>query len=255
MASKNDNIVEADGATLFDEMTSGGDSTALVPSQAAEIEAGRESGPETEVLFSGRAYSAETPSFAADEIGIPRLRLAQGLTAEVQEQRAHSGQWVLTGFEAEDTVRVAPLMFSRARTLRDKELNVLCQSADGKTGTGVPGGSCEQCPKSKWTEAVAGAGKNQPPKNNPPECDLIYSYICYSFTHGTIIAVEFKKTSIAVGKTLNTLIATKGMTNFAVTLGASRQQNTRGSFFVATVTNSPLTDEEHSLVVSVLPEF
>lgn len=251
MASNENNGAEG-VETLFDEMT--GSNTALVPVGPSEMEAREEGLPETEVQLSGRTYSTETPHFNPDEIGLPRLRLAQGLTAEVVNQQAHSGQWVLTGYEAQDTVRIVPLMFSRARALRDRELKVLCQSADAKLGVGEPGGSCEQCPKAKWTEAVAG-GKNQPPKNNPPECDLIYSYMCWSFTHETLIAVEFKKTSINVGKTLNTLIATKGLGNFAVVLSSSKQQNPRGSFFVAQAVMSPLSPEEHQQALSVIPEF
>lgn len=238
--------------TPFDEMTGG--ETALVPAGQVDVEMREEGGqPETEVSISGRSY-ATAADFSSDEVAVPRLRLAQGLTQEVQNQMAHPGQWVLTGYDAEDEVRIAPVMFSRARALRDKELNVLCSSKDAKTGTGDPGGSCESCPMAKWTEAVS-TGKNQPPKNDPPRCDLIYSYLCWSFTHETLIAVEFKKTSINVGKTLNTLIATKGLGNFAVRLSSSRQQNSRGSFFVAQVVNSPMTDEDHSTVVSVVPEF
>ena len=96
------------------------------------------------------AYDSE-PEFENDDILIPRLRLAQALTREVIDNEATQGQFVLTGFDAVETVTLVPVAFGRMRTLRDSEDMVICESSDAITGHGDPGGDCRRCPEARWT--------------------------------------------------------------------------------------------------------
>lgn len=172
-------------------------------------------------------------SFDNEDIVIPRLRLAQGLTTEVQDGSAKPGQWLLTGFEPKDELTIVPLMMARNRTLRDDEGSVLCKSTDGLNGVGAPGGVCAVCPKNKWTEQEKGK------PNLPPECTFSYAYIVYVKEFETMALVEFRRTSIQAGKTLNTMVAQRNVGNFAVKLKSAKQTGKRGTFYQIVVQPVP----------------
>lgn len=174
--------------------------------------------------------------FDSSDIVIPRLRLAQGLTAEVQDGTAKPGQWLLTGYDPIDELTVVPLLFSRNRTLRDDAGSSLCRSSDSITGIGVPGGLCAQCPMNQWTDGANGA-------RIPPVCVFSYTYICYVAEYDTLGLVEFRRTSIQAGKTLNTICAQKGIGNFAVKLRNSKQQGKRGTFYQIVVQPVQVTSD------------
>jgi hypothetical protein len=177
------------------------------------------------------AYTS-TPQFTADEVDLLRLRLAQGLSAEVQEGTAKPGQWLITGYDPEDVVTVVPLLFARRREYRpDPDTRAIqCRSEDGETGKGNPGGLCMTCQFANWTPDPRVAGKN-----NPPQCTPITSYIGYSITHGEIVSLSFSRTSSGAAKFINFIISTRGMGNFAVDLKTQQKKSARGSFYVPTV--------------------
>lgn len=160
----------------------------------------------------------------SEDLMIPRLRLTQGLTAEVQDGTATPGQWVLTGYDPKNEIVVVPIMFARNRTLRDSEGSILCKSVDAISGVGEPGGTCEGCPMNVWSDGDKGA-------RIPPKCAFSYVYIVYIKDFETMALVEFRRTSIQAGKTLNTMVAQRGLGNFAIKLKASKQTGKRGTFY------------------------
>lgn len=168
----------------------------------------------------------DQPVFDSGDIFIPRLRLAQGLTKEVQDGTAKPGQWVMSGYDALSEVTVVPLRFARRRELVDQEFAVLCKSDDAVTGVGTPSGDCRSCPMNRWEEGPKG-------KRIPPKCSFVYSYIMYVVEMGVTAVVEFKRTSINVGKSLNTLLAQRGLGNVAVVLRSTPNQGPKGTFHVA----------------------
>jgi hypothetical protein len=161
---------------------------------------------------------------ASEDLMIPRLRLAQGLTGEVQDGTATPGQWLLTGYDPKAELTIVPLLFARNRALRDDEGKVLCKSLDSLTGTGEPGGDCTKCIMNQWMDGDKG-------KRLPPKCTFSYVYIVYVHEHQTMALVEFRRTSIQAGKTLNTIAAQRGIGNFAAKLKSSKQTGTRGTFY------------------------
>jgi len=163
-------------------------------------------------------------NFDSEDIVIPRIRLAQGLTAEVQDGTAKPGQWLLTGYNPVDELTVVPLMFARNRTLRGEDGNVECKSADAITGVGFPGGICAQCQLAKWGDNGGGG-------RMPPTCVFSYVYVCYIIEFETLGLIEFRRTSIQAGKTLNTLSAQRGLGNFAVKLKSNKMTGKRGVFY------------------------
>lgn len=172
---------------------------------------------------------------------IPRLRLAQALTPEVVNGQAESGQWVLVGAEPADTVVVVPLSWNKSREYRLKDENeILCSSPDAKFGHGEygigsdqnPTGRCseETCPAAQWTE------NKRTGKNNKPLCSLIYSYVVWDVTHGSLVAINFQSTSLQAAKLVNTMVKSAGgWGKIAVQLGAQQQKGQKGTFFIPTV--------------------
>jgi hypothetical protein len=145
----------------------------------------------------------QQPVYEANEVNFPRLRLGQGLTPEVAEGNAKMGQWLLTGYEPLDSVTVIPMMFGRTRFKRqdpaNRESPVGCQSPDGVTGHGSPGGACKLCPCARWKPG----GQNG--KNLPPDCTLTYRYVVWVVDHETVAEMIFQRTSEQYAYFINNL--------------------------------------------------
>jgi hypothetical protein len=193
---------------------------------------------EAEEQSSALAVYSQEVQFDAEDVYIPRLRLAQGLTKEVQDGTAKPGQFLITGFGPEEDVTLVPVGFTRTRQYRDPEdgSQMLCFSREGQTGEGDPGGECAQCPLSKWTEAD---GRRQ-----KPACAFSYSYLFYSQNHDTITAFNFKGMAINAGKMLNTIVSHHGIGKIAVRLASETKQVRGNSFFVPSVSVAVDADED-----------
>ena len=179
----------------------------------------------------------DKPSFTADDITPPMIRLAQGLTQEVQSGTAKPGQWLIPGCEPFDSVTVVPLMFAKRRENRDDEGHVLCMSNDSIHGIGDPGGSCEQCVKNQWVNKDKG-------KNTPPECTFIYSYIVYAVEADTNVLLQFKRTSIGIGRMMNAMVAQHGFRNVAISLESNQSSGKKGTYFMPKI--APISGEKAS---------
>jgi hypothetical protein len=225
----------------FNEMVEGGADNALAhrePDDLVDVD------NENTVSSQFRKWTNK-PVFRQEDLTYPKLRLAQPTTPEVSQGIAKGGQWVLTGYDAQDMVTLIPVMYASAREFRPKgELKkVICQSVDAVNGVpvippptpGAYGGACERCPKSQWTGSQG--------SRKPPECNLIYSYICWSVAHGQIIVVEFKKTSKGAGNFLNVNINNRGFANFAVNISSQKQTNSQNqTYYVPVVTFAQVDD-------------
>lgn len=204
-----------------------------------------------EIAATSRTYSAQ-PDFKAKDLMIPKLRLAQGQTPEVLAREAQPGQWVLFGNEASDEVEVVFLAAGFARELRLRQQGspddrkILCRSADGEVGVGEPGGYCERCPLSMWTDRPGQKGK-------PPECSEIYTYQVYVLTHNALAILEFQRTGTDSAKLINTMMKVRGMQGFKVKLGSERRQNGNQIFFAPKITPRPITEEEAAIASMFIP--
>ncbi len=208
------------------------------------VEEGTSPNDETNIVLSTpvsaiSAYS-NTPNIDTSDVFIPKLRLAQALTAEVTNGIAKSGQWVVSGEEPMNKPVIVPLLMNRRRELRDPDENrqVMCRSFDSVKGVGNPGGDCASCPMAKWVEGKKGKG------NSAPQCNFIYSYVVYVVDLDAVVILEFSRTSIAAGKMLNTIIMQKGLGKFAVQLSSNSSKNGRGQTFYSPVINgAKVTDK------------
>jgi len=176
------------------------------------------------------------PKFTIEDIAPPMLKLLQGLSPEVQDGIGVSGQWVLAGFDPKDDLTIVPVSFARRRELRDEDTFALvCKSYDGETGKGEPGGSCADCPMNKWID-----GK-------PPKCQFMYSYVMYVSDYQAGGIVNFKRTGLAAGKALNSIMSRRGFGNVAVILASKKQAGKKGTYYIPQL--RPLDSEEEAAVL------
>jgi len=182
--------------------------------------------------------------FTPDQLLLPRIRLCQGLTTEVQSGDAKPGQWLIPGESPKERITVVPLAMGIRRRLSDSNRIVMCQSPDGKSGTGSPGGVCAQCIYSRWTQS----GNTR----IPPECTESYEYLSWVVGTNTVALLTFQKTTLRAARILNTHIAGRGFGNFAVELGSTKQITPKGTFFVPTITLVAISDTTRQEIAKFL---
>lgn len=198
---------------------------------------------EASVPRTALATYSDQPAMDGSDLFIPRLRLAQGLTQEVQNGEAKPGQWLVLGANPMEEVRVIPVAMTKRRELRDPDTRaVLCRSGDAINGVGNPGGECATCEMAQWTKAT-GKGKAGG-KNNAPLCAFLYSYMVYIVQAKSLAILEFSRTSITTGKMINTMVAQRGIGTFSIALGAVSKQGPKGTFYSPTVKMEAAKPEE-----------
>lgn len=208
-------------------------STAMVPYQGMveEVE-------ETTVPKTALSVYSDKPILDGSDLFIPRLRLAQGLTQEVQNGEAKPGQWLILGEEPKSEITVIPVAMTRRRELRDPDTRTtVCRSGDSITGIGNPGGDCATCPMAAWQPSSKKGGKN-----SAPPCSFLYSYMTYVLEAKTMAILEFGRTALLTGKMLNTMILQKGFGTFAIKMGSVSKQGPKGTFYspsISTVAVKP----------------
>lgn len=182
-----------------------------------------------------RGYN-DSPVYAPEDLELPRLTLVQAMSKAVEEDGAKPGQWYVGGYDPKDDVILIPLKAGKARQYWDNQ-ELRCSSPDAVTGYGDPGGDCGTCPMAVWQPGQNG-------KNQPPKCSFAYSYIAWSVTHEGIVMIDFKRTGLAAGKTLNTLVATRGLGRFGIKLANKKESNGKNTYYVPTVQYQKVTVED-----------
>lgn len=192
------------------------------------------------------AYNNVKPQFDREDVFIPQLRLAQGLTEDVINRAADVGQWLLQGYAPKDFVDVAILGYAKMRALYNRETKITdCRSDDAKHGIGTPGGDCEQCPLAEWGKRGANG------KGTPPACGVYYSYQAVSLTHGSPCVINLRNTALNAGKSINSTLAMRGFGGCIIRIGSSKTKNDKGTFAVPTVTSRDITPADKERVASL----
>ncbi len=207
-----------------------------------------------ETPTTGRVYQQDL-DFEPGELGIPRLKMASGMTAEVTAGEARSGQWIVSGYPAMDEVTIVPFGVTRFREFRNMEAQVTyCQSPDGRKGDGQygpgstenPTGSCKLCPMAQWK--VQGEGK----PNLPPPCSNGFSYQVYVKETDSCAVLDLKRTGMDAADKINFQIQMRKMPNFAVILKSEiKTRQTGGTKFPAPKADTrPSTPEERAALMN-----
>jgi hypothetical protein len=179
-------------------------------------------------------FNSSVDALDASDVAPPLLRLTQGQTSEVLNGEAKPGQWIMNNTPAYDTVTCVPLAMAKRRERWVEDGGLVCSSDRSIIGIGNPGGTCADCFAAKWEKTEKG--------NYPPECIFMYSYIMYVKEFDTIALFNFKKTSIGIGKMLNSLMMQRGFGKLAVKFSSRQQKSKAGVYFTPAI--SPVDDPE-----------
>lgn len=226
----------------FDEATESKSSHQLAQELVEAHDAADEAAHAPRVVFT----KDEGMNSAADWVP-PMLRLAQGTTKEVQAREAGIGQYVLSGFPAEDTVLLVPLavQLNRTRNAVDENGRInlkvapLCVAPTGVHGVGDPGIECAKCPLKDW-------GKKDPKtgKSAPPSCTAGINVRAYSITHKMLVDFQFKGRTFRNGQFIQQQGMMRGYGNFALQFGSKSEQNAKGAWVEPTVIMADIPADE-----------
>lgn len=219
----------------------GFDSIVHVPT-GSSIDEAISASEDLETAGSGFTSAALTTQvmFEPGEASFPRIRLAQGLTAEVAEGVAKMGQWLFSGYEPFDAITVVPIMLGRSRNKRenpqDRDSQIVCSSSDGVQGVGNPGRACRGCP------FAAFSSDPKTGRRLAPGCVLTYTYAVWCPEVESFAEVSFSRTSEQAAHLVNNLIQLHGLGKFAVRLTSTLIRG-RNTYAVPQVRLVPLTPE------------
>jgi len=155
---------------------------------------------------------------------IPRLKIMQPLSPEVDEGIAKSGDFLnsIAKKSYGREIQIIPIIWWKSRinwAPREDGGEILCQARDAVHGT--VNGACADCDMSKWHDKEA------------PVCTAIIN-ILMLVNAAELIACSFMKTSYTTGKQLINLFNYKGVDifNFQYTLYLQQEENAKGKFWV-----------------------
>lgn len=183
-----------------------------------------------------------------DMLIIPRLKLVQKNSVEIDDDLAKPGQIVnsvtkdvINKVGKNGNVTIIPIKNTRTRILF-KPFNegggLLCQSFDGVEGTGDPGGDCSKCPMNQWET------NPKTKKQESPKCTELLNIFCLvrGYDFPIPLTASFGRTSMGAGKQLVNFFwadaqkAQKSPWNFAYELSTQSTENEFGKFYIFKVT-------------------
>ncbi len=176
-----------------------------------------------------------------DMLIIPRLKLVQKTSVEIDDKVADPGEVVNSVTKdilakATKPVIIIPIKNNRTRILFrpfDDGGGLMCQSFDGLTGQGNPGGDCSECPMNQWKI-------DDKKKNRAPDCTELLNIFCVvrGYDFPIPLTASFGRTSMGAGKQLINFFwadaqkAQKSPWNFAYQLKTESMENEFGKFYV-----------------------
>ena len=203
----------------------------------------------------------------SDMIMIPRLKLVQKMSEEVDEYEYKPGSLinsvdkeVIMEFSksSENTITVIPVKVFRNRIKFipvDDGGGMTCQAQDGKNGVGDPGGKCMMCPHSQW--------QKDEKENLPPACtEFLNVFVLvrgYDFIFPLVLS--FGKTSYKTGKKFINLFlmasqrTQKSPWHLAYKLGVKPETSDAGTYHVFTIAPGGKSDDEEILTAENAYKF
>ncbi len=188
-------------------------------------------------------------SIAEEDRIIPRLKIMQPLSPEVDEGIAKPGEFVnsIAKKSYGKTLTLTPIIWWKTRVYwqkREEGGEILCQAKDALNGSAY--GLCADCEYSKWHDKEA------------PQCTAILN-ILGLVNNAELVATSFMKTSYGTGKQLINLFTYKGVDifNFQYEISAVQEQNDFGKFWVVKFkdTNAAVSDEIYTACSKIYENF
>jgi hypothetical protein len=192
--------------------------------------------------FSGQSGDSEE-SFTyvpgAEDVRLPFVRLAQGLTPEVVDGLAKPGQWIMPDGSLTDVVACVVMGMRKTRALKGEGTEIVCRSKDGITGEGNPGGECDGCPLAEWSGTKD--------HRVPPKCTMSYQYLVeYGNEERSglgVISMSTKSASRAAAQ-VNMHVRMYGFNGFRMTLGSAFVNKGMRKYHIPTIVSiAPLRQQ------------
>lgn len=193
-----------------------------------------------------RAVFTKDQKLDLSKLQINSLRVAQGMTAEVKDKTAESGQLVLSNFPAFNEVTLVPFGAPDIRIYKpDPRAPAVCNAPLGDFGFGTPGGVCELCPLSHWGDVNPATGKSV-----PPPCKEGVLVRAYSITHRCLVDMQFMGAERNKGGFIQQQAMSYGWAGFAIKVTSVEKNNNRGDWYVPKIEMLGEVPEDQQPVVS-----
>lgn len=197
-----------------------------------------------------RAIFTREQTIDPSKVQVAQLRIVQGMSAEIKEKKAQSGQFMVSNFSAYDAVTLIPLGSANIRVYKpDPRAAAACHAPTGIWGIGNPGGQCVDeeghavCPMAAWGPRDEATGKSK-----PPACKDGITIRFYSVTHRCMVDYQFMAGDRGKGSFIEQQAMGFGWCNFAIKLSSALKENNKGSWYVTDIEmlpdDSPLVNDE-----------
>jgi hypothetical protein len=190
------------------------------------------------------------------DLVMPKLKISQAMSKVNNDDVVRQGNWYHSTFNDNlgKSVLVVPVDMRKSRSYFVPGTGVMCRSFDLIQGEGTPGLACEGtpaermtvpakhrgCPLRLWGERDENTGRSK-----PPDCSITYNYPVLILDPEDMSDGQTKRallslraTGASVAKQINSIV-TEGDHDWhdvVLELGLDQRTNTKGTFFVPTVT-------------------
>lgn len=189
----------------------------------------------------------------ADDLIIPRIKVAQALSPEVKEGSVKIGAIFnsLTTEDLTDKVFIPVCKFNNNVWWRDRSEGggIICRSADGRTGQHEDGSTlyCAQCRKCEFDNTKKG-------REAIPKCTKYINFLGFFEDSFMPIILSFSKTNMAEGKKMYSMakVTRQNIWNFGYTLASVERHKNGNDWFVIDPRNAGQTSDETRVIAKEL---
>ena len=164
---------------------------------------------------------------------LPLMKILQPTSPELTEDDGlKSGRWYVDIFGLIESPRVVPLQVFRTRRLdtgAGDDYEVLCESLDGNTGIGTPGGNCNTCEFAQWQDNPDGG------RAFPPDCGERTLFVFWLLDYDMPVMYAAKGSAMRIANKLAALMRIQPNKPMPLTLGAQMRRTKQYTWFVPTI--------------------
>lgn len=193
----------------------------------------------------------------ADDLIIPRIKIMQALSPEVQDSKVQIGDIInsLTLERLNDKVFIPVCKFNNNVWWRDRADGggIICRAADGKMGIREDGTThaCSTCRKCEFDNTKQG-------REAIPVCTKYINFLGFFEDDMMPIILSFSKTNMAEGKKMYSMakVARQNIWNFGYTLTSKEKaKNANKWYIIDPVAAGATSDEVRALGMELYTQF
>lgn len=192
-----------------------------------------------------------------DDLIIPRIKIMQALSPEVQDQKARVGDIVnsLTLERLNDKVFIPVCKFNNHVYWRDRSEGggIICRAADGKMGQMEDGSTkyCAQCRLCEFDNSKQG-------REALPKCTKYINFLGFFADDMMPIILSFAKTNMAEGKKMYSMakVSRQNIWNFGYKLvSKEKTKNNNRWYIIDPVSNGQTSDDVRQIGMELYKQF